>query len=101
MRNQLLFKIGQSYEKAGKLDDALQFYIKPVYEQNVAPDTNEPPERFWSCKAGRAAADIKEQQQQWRDAITLYQKLIESCPELKPLVEDRIRKIRVEHMILY
>jgi tol-pal system protein YbgF len=101
MRNQVLFKIGQSYEKQGKLEDALQFYTKPLYEAKVAPDANEPPERFWACKAGRAAADIKEQQQQWRDAITLYQKLLESCPDLKPLVEDNIRRIRVEHVILF
>jgi TolA-binding protein len=101
MRNQALFKIGQSYEKQGKIEDALQFYTKPLYEAKVAPDANQPSERFWACKAGRAAADIKEQQQQWRDAITLYQKLLESCPELKPLVEDRIRKIRVEHVILF
>lgn len=101
MRNQALFKIGLSYEKQGKLEDALEFYTKPLYEAKVAPDTNEPPERFWACKAGRAAADIKEQRQQWRDAITLYQKLLESCPDLKPLVEDRIRRIRVEHVILF
>ncbi len=101
MRNQVLYKIGQSYEKGGKLEDALQFYTKPLYESAVAPDPNEPPERFWACKAGRAAAGVKEQQGQWRDAITLYQKLMERCPEMKPVAEDRIRKIRVEHVILF
>jgi hypothetical protein len=44
---------------------------------------------------------LKEQQQQWRDAITLYQKLGEVCPDLKPLAEDRIRRIRIEHVILF
>ena len=101
MRNQVLFKIGQSYEKAGKLEDALQFYTKPMYESAIAADLNAPPERFWSCKAGRAAAGVKEEMEQWRDAITLYQKLIELCPEMKPLAEDRIRKIRVAHGILF
>jgi len=72
-----------------------------VYENAVAPDPNEPPERFWSCKAGRAAAGIKEQQQQWRDAITLYEKLGKGCPELQSLADDRIRRIRVEHGILF
>ncbi|HUK81502.1 MAG TPA: tetratricopeptide repeat protein [Verrucomicrobiae bacterium] len=101
MRAQVQFKIGQSYEKLGKLDDALQFYIKPVYEKDVAPDPNEPQEKFWSCKAGRAAAGIKEQQQQWREAITLYEKLAKTCSELQPLADDRIRRIRVEHGILF
>ena len=101
MRAQVQFKIGQCYEKLGKLDDALQFYTKPVYENAVAPDPNEPQEKFWSCKAGRAAAGIKELQQQWRDAITLYEKLSKTCPELQPLADDRIRRIRVEHAILF
>ena len=39
--------------------------------------------------------------EQWRDAITLYQKLIDLCPEMKPVAEDRIRKIRVAHGILF
>jgi TolA-binding protein len=98
LRAQLQFKIGQSYEKQGKLEDALQYYVKPLY---VPPESTEPPERFWSCKSGRAAAAIKEQQQQWRDAITLYQKLAETCPDLKPLADDVIRKIRVQHAILF
>lgn len=98
LRAQLQFKIGQCYEKQDKLDDALQYYVKPLY---VPPESTEPPERFWTCKAGRAAAAIKEQQQQWREAITLYQRLAEGCPDLKPLADDVIRKIRVQHGILF
>ncbi len=101
MRNQALFKIGQSYEKAGKLEDALPFYTKPMYEAAVDADLNAPRERFWSCKAEYAAAGVKEELEQWRDAITLYQKLVEYCPEMKPVAEDRIRKIRVAHGILF
>ena len=101
MRNQALFKIGQSFEKLTKLDDAIQYYTRPLYETAVTPDPNEPPERFWAGKAGRAAASLKEQQQKWQDAITLYQKLAETCPELKTMAEERIRKIRVERVILF
>jgi TolA-binding protein len=99
-RNQALFKIGQCYEKAGKLDEALASYTKPLYEFAVSPESAEPPERFWSCKAGRAAADIKERQQQWREAITLYEKLAALCPDMKDMALDRVRKIRTEHFIL-
>jgi TolA-binding protein len=101
VRNQLLWKLGLSLERAGKLDEALQAYAKPLYEATAATDTSEPPERFWLCKAARDAARVKEQQQQWRDAITLYQKLTESCPDMKTLAEDKIRRIRTEHVILF
>jgi tetratricopeptide (TPR) repeat protein len=101
MRNQALYKLGQCYEKKGALDDAVQSYSRALFEAIAAPEPNEPPERFWAGKAARAAALVKEQQQQWREAITLYQKLGEVCPDLKQLAEDRIRKIRVEHVILF
>jgi TolA-binding protein len=100
-RNQLYYKIGQSHEKAAKLDEAFEWYSKAVYEQAAAPDPNAPPERFWMCKAGLAAGGIKEQRQQWRDAIILYQKLAELCPDMKPLLDERARKLRVEHLILF
>ena len=101
MRNQLYYKMGQAYEKAAKLDEAFEWYSKSVYEQAAAPDTNAPPERFWMCKAGLAAGGVKEQRNQWRDAIVLYQRLGNQCPEMKSLFEERVRKLRTEHFILF
>jgi tetratricopeptide (TPR) repeat protein len=100
-RDQLYYKIGQSNEKSSKLDEAFDWYSKAVYEQAAAPDPNAPPERFWMCKAGLAAGGVKEQRQQWREAILLYQKLSELCPDMKPLLDERARKLRVDHLILF
>jgi len=97
LRNQAFFKLGQTFEVQQKLDEAIQQYTKALYETTAAPDPTEPIERFWSCKAARAAANLKEQQTQWADAITLYKKLGELCPELKELAEDRIRKLIAAH----
>lgn len=101
IRNQLLYKMGQSAEKAGKLDDAYRQYAVAVLETTVAPDSSLPPERFWLCKAGMAAASVKEQQQQWSDAVKLYSRLLELCPDMKLVLEEKIRKLRVEHMVLF
>jgi tetratricopeptide (TPR) repeat protein len=100
-RHQALFKLGQCSEKQDKLDAAVQLYGQVIYEAIAAVASNEPPERFWSCKAARAAATVSEQQQQWREAITFYLRLAVTCPDLKPLAEDRIRKIRVERGIFF
>ncbi|MCG3150306.1 MAG: Outer membrane protein assembly factor BamD [Verrucomicrobiae bacterium] len=97
MRLQAFEKIGKTYEALKKFDDAVQAYAAAVYEATAGGATNEPPERFWSCRAARAAANLKEQQNQWRDAITFYEKMASHCPDLKALAEDRIRKIRVQH----
>jgi TolA-binding protein len=101
LRNQLGYKLGLTYEKAGKLADAFEQFSRVVYDQVANPDPNAPPERFWLCKAGMAAAAIKEQMQQWREAIVLYEKMLDQCPDLRPLLEQRIRKIRVEHVIWF
>ena len=97
LRHQALFKLGQTFEAQKKLDDAVQQYTKALYEATVGPVPAEPVERFWSCKAARAAANIKEQQNQWSDAITLYKKLGKLCPDLNELADDRIRKLITQH----
>ena len=97
IRNQALFKLGQTFESQKKIDDALQQYTKALFETTAAPNPDAPVERFWSCKAARAAAALKEQQNQWADAITLYIRLGELCPDLKELADDRIRKLKTPH----
>ena len=96
-RNQALFKLGQTFEVQKKFDDAIQQYTKALYETTAVPTSNSPVERFWSCKAARAAAGLKEQQNQWSDAITLYIRLGELCPDLKELADDHIRKLKTPH----
>ena len=96
-RNQALFKLGQTFESQKKLDEAMQQYTKALYETTAAANPAVPAERFWSCKAARAAAGIKEQQNQWAEAIALYKKLGELCPDLKELADDRIRKLIAQH----
>ena len=96
-RNQALFKLGQTFEAQKKNEEALQQYTKALYETTAAANPTAPVERFWSCKAARAAAGLKEQQNQWSDAITLYIRLGELCPDLKELAEDRIRKLKTPH----
>lgn len=97
LRIQLLFKLGQTCEKSNKPDDAFQHYSAAILEATASPAANEPPERFWSCKAARAAAALRENGPQWQDAITMYGKLAGHCPDLKEMADDRIRKLRVQH----
>jgi TolA-binding protein len=101
LRNQIRFKIGQCFERAEKPDDAFEFYGRIIQEAAVAPSPDEPPDRFWAGKAGLAAGSIKEQLNEWREAMTIYEKLIPLCPDLKPLLEDRIRKIRTQRGIIF
>ncbi|MDW8344291.1 MAG: tetratricopeptide repeat protein [Verrucomicrobiae bacterium] len=100
-RNQAIYKIGQCFEKAGKLDEAADMYLRVLYETKEWPEPNRPPECFWLGKAGLAAAALREQRQQWREAITIYQRQLELCPQMREVLEERIRRIRVERFIWF
>lgn len=100
-RNQVIYKIGLCFEKAGRLDEAADMYLRVLYETKEWPEPNRPPECFWLGKAGLAAAALREQRQQWRDAIMIYQRQLELCPQMRELLEERIRRIRVERFIWF
>lgn len=100
-RNQVTYKIGLCFEKAGKLEDAADMYLRVLYETKEWPEPDRPPECFWLGKAGLAAAALREQKQQWREAITIYQRQLELCPQMRELLEERIRRIRVERFIWF
>ncbi len=97
-RNQALFKLGQTHEQLKKPEEAIQNYSKAMYETVTSTNTNEPPEHYWSCKAASAAALLKEQANQWQDAIAIYERLGKICPDLKPMADDKIRKIKSQHV---
>jgi len=73
------------------------FYTKPIYE---VPDPNEPPNV--SGRANPVAPPPPS-----RNTTTVARrhhavpKLSETCPDLKALADDVIRKIRVQHGILF
>lgn len=101
LRSQLGYKLGQAFEKWGKPAEAVEQYLKVVYEAAAAPDPTLPAEQLWVGRAGLAAATLHEQQQQWREAIVVYERLIQLSPDLQALLEDRIRKIRARRGILF
>ena len=70
-RNQIQYKLGRSYEKNGQLEEALETFNRVFYETVASPDTSLPPERDWFSKAALAAGDIRERQEQWREAISV------------------------------
>ncbi len=83
------------------MDEALECFTRVLYESAADPDPDLPPERFWVRKAGLAAGRIHELQQQWREAITIYTRLADLCPDLREMLDEKLRQIRVDHFILF
>jgi len=84
---------------ANKLDDAFEWYSKAVYEQAAARIRTHP--RAFLDVQVRIAAGITKERPNSGGAIILDQKLATLCPDMKTLLEEKIRKLRVEHLILF
>ena len=83
-------------QKPALLDQALQHYLNVVYEKNLDAAQGEKPDAFAFQKAGLEAARLVESQKQWDQAITLYQKLLQSLPVLRPTLEKKIAAVEAQ-----
>jgi len=86
-RGQAEVAIGRCYEAQGKLDFALEHYLK------VIPDFSDDPAHFssfWAKEAGFSAATICETQQQWDKAVNVYTRIKNLFPALRSALDKKI-----------
>jgi len=84
-RSQAEVALGRVAEQQDEPRQALAHYCKVLYE--LDPDHFDP---FWVEQAGKAAARIYEQQQQWDKAIKVYQRVLKAVPSLRGALEKAI-----------
>lgn len=82
-------------EKAKEDQRALDCFLNVLYGNNRRP--NEPPDRFWMCRAGLEAARIAESFQRWDLALTIYANLLELDPGLRTTLDGRIARAKEQH----
>ena len=84
-RSQAEVALGRVAEQQDQPQQALAHYCKVLYE--LDPDHFDP---FWVEQAGKAAARIYEQQQQWDKAIKVYQRVLKAVPSLRAALDKAI-----------
>ncbi|MGP8199439.1 MAG: tetratricopeptide repeat protein [Limisphaerales bacterium] len=77
--------LGRVAEQQDQPRQALARYANVL--DDLDPDHFDP---FWVEQAGKAAARIYEQQQQWDTAIKVYQRVLKAVPSLRPALEKAI-----------
>lgn len=93
-RNQALYKKGLALQQLGREPEALTAYYD-VLDKTVA----EGREFFWFYKAGFDAAHLFEQEENWRAAIGVYQKMAKLDGPQSAEVKTRLSRLRLEKFI--
>ncbi|MHA3770352.1 tetratricopeptide repeat protein [Verrucomicrobiota bacterium sgz303538] len=93
-RNQALYKKGKALEQLKRMPEALTAFYDVLERSNSADR-----EHFWSGKAGFDAGRLLEQQEQWKSAIGVYEKLAKLEGPRAAEARDRVRQLRLEHFV--
>jgi tetratricopeptide (TPR) repeat protein len=93
-RNQALFKRGKALDQLGRTGEAVLSYYD-VLNRSAAGDR----EYFWLYKAGFEAARLFEQQEQWKSAAGIYEKVAAFEGPRSAEARARLKQLRLEHYL--
>lgn len=99
LKQQAEYKIGRCLEKTGMYDKAFSRYMNVVYRFRDIERT--PYSTMWFTRAAFAAAALKENQQAWKDAVQVYERVVESGVAAKDEAEKKIETIKNENWLLF
>lgn len=97
-QRRLLFQKGQLHEKLAQREQALAAYYAVVANEASQKDVARR-EWFWFYNCAFAALRMLEDQQNWQAAVTLAQRLGKLDGPRSLELEERARRLRLEHML--
>lgn len=101
MQLQAEYKIGRCEEKNGNPDAALERYMNVVYTHLDYVGDGREGAPVWFIRAAFGAARIKEEAGQWREAIAIYERVVNANIPAGEEARKRIQTIRIEHWLLF
>lgn len=97
LRLQALYKIARCEAKLGLKEKAFAHYMEVVYSGTGQTEPLSPEAAPWFTRAAFDAAAWQEQQQQWKEAVNIYSRIIQAGVPAKNEAQKRIEKIEREH----
>lgn len=102
---QAQYKIGRCLEKAGRIDEAVsQYYAKVVIrfleDREKRVPLNETA-KMWFTRACFNLADIFEAKKEWRQVVSILQRVQAAGIPVTDVTRNRIKRIRSEHWWLF
>jgi TolA-binding protein len=97
LRLQALYKTARCEAKLGLKEKSFAHYIEVVYSGTGQTEPLSPEAVPWFTRAAFDAAAYQEQQQQWKEAVNIYNRIIQAGVPAKSEAQKRIEKIEREH----
>ncbi|MFA7256676.1 MAG: tetratricopeptide repeat protein, partial [Kiritimatiellales bacterium] len=101
LRMQALYKIARCEAKLGQKEKAFAHYMEVVYSGAGQTEPLPPEAVSWFTRAAFDAAAWQEQQQQWKEAVNIYSRIIQAGVPAKSEAQKRIEKIEREHASIF
>jgi len=97
LRLQALYKTARCEAKLGLKEKAFAHYMEAVYSTAGQTEPLSPEAVSWFTRTAFDAAAWQEQQQQWKEAVNIYGRIIQAGVPAKSEAQKRIEKIEQEH----
>ena len=97
LKLQATWKQGRSLAKMGRSEEALESYLKVVYFYLGDWSEGGALGEVWFSRAAFSAGDILEREGDYKEALRIYQRVVEAGVQSAPEARKRIQKIRLEH----
>lgn len=97
LRLQALYKMARCEAKLGLNEKSFAHYIEVVYSASGQTEPLSPEAVPWFTRAAFDAAAVQEQKQQWKEAVNIYNRIIQAGVPAKDEAQKRIEKIGREH----
>jgi hypothetical protein len=99
------YKIGRCLEKEGKTDEAVAQYYARVVVRFLEDKEKSVPQneaaKMWFTRACFNLADIFEARKEWRQVVSVLERVATAGVPVADETRDRIKRIRAEHWWLF
>ncbi|MEE9368231.1 MAG: tetratricopeptide repeat protein [Pontiella sp.] len=101
LKLQTEYKIGRCMEKTGVPDTAFSRYMSVVYTFINENIERSPYSVMWFTRSAFGAATIKEREKAWKEAVQVYERVVEANVPAQDEALKRIEKIKSENWLLF
>ncbi len=98
---QAMYKIGRCDEKMDKITDALSKYMEVIYAYLNGEFDKSQSNTLWFTRAAFSAGAIKEEAEDWREAVNIYNRIIEANVPAADEARKRVESIQQKHFYLF